>query len=241
MENLNNFISSRIDEKLKITKESQRSVVHFDEVPDDLKDKYGITMMHFKNASAAFMFEFEMSGQLSDGKYENARPYDHWKWVVRVVPIIDGDEYCTGKGVWRKKRYNLREWTAAIKDIMAGKPAANGYDFAIRLYDYAKIGAVVNNDEYRKIVTKHDNRLSYLYGVRYVAELFGDTLRKDPEATFADVEEFQSKFSYMGKYLDEVKFLYTEDFFERFKSLDYTLKEFLADEKSMEKTVNTIM
>lgn len=241
MENLNKFISSRIDEKLKITKETQRSIVQYDEIPDNLKDRYGITMMHFKNASAAFMFEFEMSGQLSDGKYENSRPYDHWKWVTKVVYIIDDNEYCTGRGIWRNKRYNLREWTAAIKNIMNGKPASNGYDFAIRLYDYAKIGAVVNNDEYSKIVTKHDNRLSYLYGVRYVAELFGDTLRKNPEATFEDVKEFQSKFSYMGKYVDEVKFLYNEDFFERYKSLDYSLKEFLADEKSMEKTVNTIV
>ena len=42
------------------------------------------TTIHFENASAMCLYFMEMEGQISDGKYENARPYDHWKWVTKV-------------------------------------------------------------------------------------------------------------------------------------------------------------
>lgn len=38
----------------------------------------------FPTLSAATLFEHEITGQLSDGAWENAAPYDHWKFWCRL-------------------------------------------------------------------------------------------------------------------------------------------------------------
>ena len=49
------------------------------------------TTIHFENASAMCLYFMEMEGQISDGKYENSRPYDHWKWVLDINnAVVDG-------------------------------------------------------------------------------------------------------------------------------------------------------
>ena len=68
--------------------------------------KWRDTLMHFKNGAALFMFDAEMRGQISDGKYENSGPRDHWRWVTDTVYCIDGNEYHTNYG--HEKRYNLK-------------------------------------------------------------------------------------------------------------------------------------
>ena len=77
--------------------------------------------IHFKNASALCLYYMEMEGQISDGKYENSRPYDHWKWIGDIDKmVVDGTIGIEGVGgnsrFWfaSSKNYNLREWPGYI-------------------------------------------------------------------------------------------------------------------------------
>ena len=64
--------------------------------------------IHFANNEAACLFATEITGQLSDGRWENTRPYDHWKFWCNAEVIVDG----------LKSNYNLRCLTRYIKEEM---------------------------------------------------------------------------------------------------------------------------
>lgn len=38
----------------------------------------------FPNISSLILYVYELEGQISDGKYENASPLDHWKWILDI-------------------------------------------------------------------------------------------------------------------------------------------------------------
>ena len=45
----------------------------------------------FPDMSSLILYKFELEGQISDGKYENAHPYDHWHWINNVGTIKIGN------------------------------------------------------------------------------------------------------------------------------------------------------
>jgi hypothetical protein len=52
-----------------------------------------MSTLRFRTLSQAVLFEKELQGQLSDGQWENSRPYDHWKpWCNCEVEYVIGDE-----------------------------------------------------------------------------------------------------------------------------------------------------
>ena len=83
---------NRILEKLKVFKDSNDPIL--DIIPDEWFDqgRYGRIFLHFSNISALLMYYLEMRGQISDGKYENSSPKDHWEWISRSFFIVDGNE-----------------------------------------------------------------------------------------------------------------------------------------------------
>ena len=44
----------------------------------------------FPNMSSLILYKYELEGQISDGKYENSRPDEHWKWINNVGTIKIG-------------------------------------------------------------------------------------------------------------------------------------------------------
>lgn len=60
-----------------------------------------------RNVEQAALFEFELSGQISDGFWENARPYDHWQvWCdAQVAVATEGQVGCTFYA--RRSNYNF--------------------------------------------------------------------------------------------------------------------------------------
>ena len=130
----------RILEKLKVTKDNYDPIL--DIVPDEWYDQPGRIFLHFSNISALLMYSLEMQGQISDGKYENSSPKDHWEWISRSFFIVDGNEFYTGSSRYRRpnKKYNLNEWVRTIKNILNGSDYDSNWGFSIRLYDYGRIG-----------------------------------------------------------------------------------------------------
>jgi hypothetical protein len=89
--------------------------------------------INFRNNVQAVLFQVELSGQISDGMWENARPYDHWQpWCgaeVRVNPCNMGINFYP-----RKNNYNFtsKELLDCVGDRMvwACNLAEKGYDAA---------------------------------------------------------------------------------------------------------------
>ncbi len=68
-------------------------------------------MIRFANAAQATLFECELKGQISDGYWENSRPYDHWK-IMRDAKVThafhaDPDGAVVGKNFRPKRKYNF--------------------------------------------------------------------------------------------------------------------------------------
>ena len=193
--------------------------------------KWNETFMHFKNGAALFMFDAEMMGQISDGKYENSGPRGHYKWLQHVVYCIDGEEYHSNYS--HDKRYNLNEWVRNVKSMLeTGEPKDNDYDFTIRMYDYGKAAHILGDriiyDLYR------DKKL---YSLRSVIGELGNSVRQNK--SYEDFVKSCKEKTWVANYFQNVSTYINEDFYNKFIEYDYSFKEFRNDEKSMEATVNT--
>lgn len=185
--------------------------------PDDVE-------LHFKGLIPAYLYDSEFAGQISDGKYENARPYDHWKWIINAKIIVDGNEYYTSSRNKISKRYSFSDFAKYIENALNGD---KNYLWTLRILNYGRLAKVLENMGETEIVENEyfDN----------IAEIFGSALYKDPNIEFDDVKstipEYRKKVT-SSKY-------YNKKYFEAFKKTEYTLKEVKSDIKSMCKTINT--
>ena len=234
---------NRILEKLKVFKDSNDPIL--DIIPDEWFDqgRYGRIFLHFSNISALLMYYLEMRGQISDGKYENSSPKDHWEWISRSFFIVDGNEFYTGSSRYRRpnKKYNLNEWVRTIKNILNGSEYDSDWGFSIRLYDYGRIGKCINKGELKSIIkisgTGINDTMHINDNIGTIAEVFGRALRKNPECTYEEMKKGIK--SYEQEAFIKLHQFDNEEFFERFKNIKYTFNDFKADYDSMIKTVNT--
>ena len=219
-------IREYINERLVLNKHNGSSTFF-----PDKELKWNDTLMHFKNGAALFMFDAEMRGQISDGKYENSGPRRHYKWLQNVVYCIDGNEYHTNYG--HEKRYNLNEWVRNVKSMLeTGEPKDSNYDFAIRMYDYGKAAHILGD---RTIYDLYRDKK--LYGLRSVIEQLGNSVRQNE--SYEDFVKTCKETPWIAYYFQGVSTYINEDFYNKFIEYDYSFKEFKEDEKSMEATVNT--
>ena len=200
--------------------------------------------IHFENASAMCLYYLEMEGQISDGKYENSRPYDHWRWVTRVTDmIVDGNKGLEGDGVYSRgmqrgetfvKKYNLNEWfTQYIKRWRKKNDAENIW--ATRIIAYGKLGKIFPGMTYKQLINIGQIHilLDYLQGLIEAREtnvdIIYDMLVKYISESFKD-------------YLNEecLALVLNKDFIEKFVNLKYDIKECKADCKSMYDSINTV-
>lgn len=200
--------------------------------------------IHFENASAMCLYCLEMEGQISDGKYENSRPYDHWRWVTRVTDmIVDGNKGLEGDGVYSRgmqrgetfvKKYNLNEWfTQYIKRWRKKNDAENIW--ATRIIAYGKLGKIFPDMTYKQLINIGQIHilLDYLQGLIETREtnvdIIYDMLIKYISESFKD-------------YLNEecLTLVLNKDFIEKFVNLKYDIKECKADCKSMYDSINTV-
>lgn len=201
--------------------------------------------IHFENASAMCLYCLEMEGQISNGKYENSRPYDHWRWVTRVTDmIVDGNKGLEGDGVCSRgmqrgetfvKKYNLNEWfTQYIKRWRKKNDAKNIW--ATRIIAYGKLGKIFPDMTYKRLINISqihillDYLQSRLIEMRETnVDVIYDKLIKYISESFKD-------------YLNEecLTLVLNKDFIEKFVNLKYDIKECKADCKSMYDSINTV-
>ena len=230
---------NRVLEKLKVSKNNYDPIL--DIVPDEWYDQPGRIFLHFNNISSLLMYALEMEGQISDGKYENSSPQDHWEWIKRSFFTVDGNEFYTGASPYRipNKKYNLNKSVRTIKDVLL-----NGYKpewDSMCLYDYGRMGKCLTTNELKNTIKLIPAGLvEKLWIPQYIGiitELFADALRKNPKCKYKELKtglQWHQKNAFV-----ELPQLDDEVFFEKFKNTEYSFNEFKADYDSMIKTVNT--
>jgi len=93
------------------------------------EDCYGT--MTFPSPSAVALWTNELSGQLSDGMWENARPLDHWKFWCRLYVGVGPAKIVTeNRHACRKSSYNFNALIELVGDRMlaTGRFAKAGAD-----------------------------------------------------------------------------------------------------------------
>lgn len=198
--------------------------------------------IHFENASAMVIYEWEMSGQISDGKYENSRPHDHWRWVCEVSNmLVDGTTGVEGYSFYRQnrfdgtfaKRYNINEWFS--KYIKEWRNNGNtDCMWATRIIAFGKFGKIYPELTYEQLMNFNE--------IRCLLEELQEWLEegeKNPEVLFKKMTDF-SKYTWREKYYNSGKDYLTLDFVKKFVELNYDIRECKIDVKSMEKSINSV-
>ena len=206
-------------------------------------------ILQFSNLRSALLYKYELEDQISDGKYENSRPYDHWRWIcdtqIKVVP--DGPE---GTTRWVRKTYTLNEWFKYIHD--------GQNSWACRIMSFARFGLMFE--------TKPEMRDALIQHAEYVASALPDVTydgekltREVLDAAFEkeikrNSDSIQSALSRednerVRKYIDSlnsaigalrtIQAAVTDEMIERYNLPTYTERELKRDHESMKRTVNT--
>lgn len=195
--------------------------------------------IHFKNASAMCLYSMEMEGQISDGKYENSRPYNHWHWIGDVeTAIVDGTMGIAAVGYnarfeWEagSKKYNLREWSGYINKWR--KKNDSDYLWATRIIAFGKFGRIYSDLTWEKLLLLGEVRI-FLEFLQAEIEK-GET---NAEKLFNTITDFRT-YNWREKYYEQCNEFITLDFVKKYLALNYDLKEVKEDVKSMEMSINT--
>ncbi len=184
------------------------------------------SILHFKNIYSWLLFTIEYSGQISDGKYENSRPHDHWKWLRRIETVIDGKEWY--EGYPHMKTYTFADWDRHIKKALAGKNS--DYDFAVRDYDMCKLASILPENTVKSIIER-DN-----WGFEFIAEDWGNAVRKG-----LSYDEMLLENPYYRKYskYSFISELDNAELYNKFADAKYDMAEFIEARQSAERTINT--
>lgn len=188
-----------------------------------IEEGTGDYKIYFPNMASYLIYEFELSGQISDGKWENSRPYDHWKWVCHTEPKIDKNKIGY-EGPIHRMKYSTKWLHDYVKKAMAGN--SGDYQWTIRVFKYAKFGSVLANNQLKNI---KDN-------VRIIIESLPD----EP----VDSTAFDAMFNTEGskwkkKYWEQVKDLFTDDILNKYYNSNYDWAQFEEDLEAATKAINT--
>lgn len=194
--------------------------------------------IHVPNTSVMCLYTMEMEGQISDGKYENSRPFDHWKWVCNVKDIVvDGSMGISGETWYHfgytNKTYNINEWVTYINGYRKGNKKYENYDWATRVIAYAKFGLIYPNITYKELMNLGEVRI-FLENLQSAIEA-GET---NPEVLFNDITDWKT-YSWREKYYEKCKDYITLEFVKKFLETNYDVKELKEDLKNLANSVNT--
>jgi len=167
----------------------------------------------FENVTQASIFENEIKGQLSDGYWENARPYDHWQTPCEAEVIVD-TENPGMRDVLVRRHYNF-----ADKELV-------GY-VGHRMIDYAK-AAIALNDELmnNELPLRSISAFADYYNV--MLELYENNI-KEMNSTQKMVARWIQHYKIKHKYITKFKNI--------IDSVEYTEKDLMKDLRAMKKIV----
>jgi len=181
----------------------------------------------FTNHYQYICWEFEMRGQISDGMWENSRPYDHYKFWCNLTALYNEDldvgcvkgPYCSMANF--KNNYNFLN--KELLDIVGG-----------RMIDKCILADVLISLDY-DIINMDKNMI---YNLMSSIDRISDIKSYDEFVIWRDKKINQD--SYYEKYL-----VFSSDMINRFIALrdseHYTMKNLRSDLKEMKKTIKNVV
>ena len=122
--------------------------------------------LNFRNEVQRTLFMVELRGQISDGAWENSRPYEHWRYWTGIEVGVDPSNL--GRNFYVvKDNYNFTDsgMLAVIGERMCyfAALAKKGYDAGViyKLGDYDNYYAKGHTDEYWR---KKDALMKEVFG-----------------------------------------------------------------------------
>ncbi len=198
--------------------------------------------IHFENAAAMVLYFMEMEGQLSDGKYENSRPSNHWMWTGDVKNVvIDGETGMEGdlcrRGYYAygnfQRHYNLNEWFSKyIRNWR--KDHDDDCIWATRIIAYGKFGHIYNNLSMADTVM-----LSYARYFLETLQIMIENGENNAEILFNKLTDF-TQYAWRKDYYEKCKDYINLDFIKKFLEMNYDINECKADCRSMYESINTV-
>lgn len=217
---LKNYISKNMKTINEYFESSNPSGEHSMQIIEEGQGDY---IIYFNSPAALLIYKMELEGQVSDGYWENARPYDHWKWVTKTEPKLD-DKKLGYTGPWHQKRYST-EWVRRyVKRAVKGDKF--DYSWTIRIFNYAKFGSILNKTQLNKVLSD--------YAYRSMIEKLPQVpvTNAELDADFADKQ-------YVKEYWDKTKTFFTDDLLKKYYDSDYGFSQFEEDLKEAETAMNT--
>lgn len=206
-------------------------------------------ILNFSNLRSAFLYKYELEGQISDGKYENARPYDHWKWISDVTVQVDPN---TQEGATRyiRKTYNLNEWFKYMHD--------GQNSWACRIMSFARFGLMFETkpELWNALIQHAEYVASALPDVTYdgeklTREIFDAAVEMEIKRNSDSIQSALSREDNerVRKYIDSlnaaigalrtIQAAVTDEMIARYNDETYTERSLKKDHESMKRTVNT--
>jgi hypothetical protein len=188
------------------------------------------TQMFFAETSQLLLYVGEMQGQISDGKYENSKPWNHWLWVAGQVEYITK---CSGDMGYISNYSHDKTYTILdhIKYITKGEEWAN------RMLYYAKIGHVLDDLKFFKADDKIDPKEAQ--AICDVVEYMKD----EPIASRSDLDELEKNNSpqYFKNALKTASKYFTDEVLKAYSEYKYDIKNLKEDMGQMNETVNNYL
>lgn len=91
-------------------------------------------IIRFRTQDQVNLWNNEITGQLSDGHWENAIPNDHWKVWCDAEAVVDTEKQ--GVNFWPKKKYNLL--ATELLEVIGN-----------RMIGYVKLGRIYGSESVR--------------------------------------------------------------------------------------------
>ena len=196
--------------------------------------------IHVPNNSIMALYMFEMEGQISDGKYENSHPYNHWHWLNDVDNIVK-DSKCgissegRNRRIWVSNKYNINEWVTYINGWRKGNEKYKNYGWATRVIGYAKFGMIYPELSYEEM-----NNMRNISVLLELLQMLVEKEENNPEKIFNLLTDF-SNYPWREEYYNKYKNYITFDFVKKYLEIEYTTKDLKNDLKTLALCVNTIL
>ena len=175
------------------------------------------TTLSVNNMSQACLFEMEVSGQISDGKWENSRPYNHWEWVCNTEMVISNKNSYSGH--FHAKKYGIKNLFTEFMKLVEG----DEFPWPMRMYYYAKFGTILDP----KYINNLGGMRSFIEEIAYHEEL--NTL----EDLQANLPEYLKRY-----WKDEYEEVFSTENIQRFRNSEYSIKDMKKDLALLHLSVN---
>ena len=188
----------------------------------------GKQTLHFRDIYSYLLFQCEYCGQISDGKYENSRPNNHYKWLWDAEEVIDGKEYYEG-GSHHSIEYTFGDWDGYIMKALKGQKF--NYDWTARDYYMCKLASVLSKSVVKGIVDAN------CHSFESIAETWGKAVMDGKSYNeMIESNPFYRKFSQYASVLSSID---NEQIYNEFASAKYDITDFISARESAERTMNT--